>query len=76
MSQLSGLLVSEAFAPLLLESGVDVELAFRSDTLLRALVVCYEADLPTLQRHLVKLDDAAQAKLAIIAETRQLLLQV
>ncbi|TYZ58699.1 hypothetical protein PybrP1_007839 [[Pythium] brassicae (nom. inval.)] len=74
---LTGLLASDAFAPLLLlERGADVELAFRSETLVRALVGTYEADLPTLQRHLVKLDESAQDKLLVIAETRHLLLQV
>lgn len=61
---------------LLLNNDTDPEMLLQNESLLRALVVCYESDLPTLQRHLVKLDEKAQEKTVIIAETRRLLLLV
>lgn len=61
---------------LLLNNDMDPEALLQSESLLSALVVCYESDLPVLQRHLAKLDDKAQEKTLIIAETRRLLLLV
>lgn len=75
--QLRGLFASETLTKrLLLNNGKDPERMLQSESLLRALVVSYESDLPILQRHLVKLDEKAQGKSLIIAETRRLLLQV
>jgi hypothetical protein len=46
-------------------------------SLVRALAVCYEADIPVLQRNLSKLDETAQKKAALlIPESRRLLLRV
>ncbi|KAF1315040.1 Ubiquitin system component cue, partial [Globisporangium splendens] len=68
--------LSALSSQLLLNNGKDPEQIVQSESLLRALVVCYESDLPMLQRHLVKLDEKAQEKVLIIAETRRLLLHV
>ncbi|TMW61106.1 hypothetical protein Poli38472_013569 [Pythium oligandrum] len=48
-----------------------------SDTMLYTLTTCYECDLPVLQRALIKLDDKAQKKAALlIPDARRVLLQI
>lgn len=77
-SQLWGV-VSPSTTKLLFLGGKNAEedLNAQESSLIFALVRCYELDLPTLQRHLATFDEShALDKLAVVADTRRILLQV
>uniref|UniRef100_K3X5M3 CUE domain-containing protein n=1 Tax=Globisporangium ultimum (strain ATCC 200006 / CBS 805.95 / DAOM BR144) TaxID=431595 RepID=K3X5M3_GLOUD len=69
---LRGLFTSKSLSSLLLlNNGKDPEQIVQSESLLRALVVCYESDLPMLQRHLVKLDEKVLGRFMDLLMTKQ-----
>ncbi|ETK94208.1 hypothetical protein L917_02606, partial [Phytophthora nicotianae] len=76
---LLGMTASTSITHLLLLNGkeMETELAIQSQSILYAFVHCYEASLPTLQRHLSTFDDKVKTlKSPVIAETRHALLRI
>ncbi|CAI5746626.1 unnamed protein product [Peronospora destructor] len=76
---LVGMTTATSVTKLLLLDGrnIETELALQEKSVLYALMQCYEASLPRLQRHVSSFDDEAETQQRrLIAETRQTLLQV